>query len=250
MLATIKPMLDRPTPQVTMTLSETRIQIDIPASEFLRDTARSDGYEPIASRLWEWHRRLIGLLTSKKLHLDTFRYLWNVARRLDVAHRQFELARAAIDRAVELQSDPVACRREMFEALGYTELAVIALSRALQVTLEVPRRFPDLGVPVPAIVKRRAKAVLALRANCEHLENDELQRPLADKDNQLIAVFRATQLFAERRVAGETYSLDIDAEATGLLNHARGYLVEAITRLTRRPPAPPAALPAKKRRRR
>jgi len=228
-----------------MALGETRIEINIPASVFLRDTARSDGYEPIASRLWDWHR----LLTGNKLHPDTFRYLWNVARRLDVAHRQFELVRAAIDRASELQPDPVACRREMFEALGYTELAVIALSRALQVTLEIPRRFPNLRVPIPAVVKHRAKAVLALRANCEHLENDELQRPLADKDNQLIAVFRATHLFEERRVVGETYSLGIDAEATGLLTHAREYLVDAITRLTRRPPAPPVALPATKRRR-
>ncbi len=238
---------EQPKPQGTMTLGETSIEIKIAASEFLRDTARSDGYEPIASRLWDWHRLITGLLTGKKLHLDTFRYLWNVARRLDVAHRQFELARAAIDRAGELEPDPVACRREMFEALGYTELAVIALSRALQVVLEIPRRFPDLGVPIPAIIKRRAKAVLALRANCEHLENDELQRPLVNKDNQLIAVFRANQLFAERRVVGETYSLGIDAEATLLLTLARQYLVDAITRLTRRPPIPPVARPATKR---
>jgi hypothetical protein len=241
-------MLDRPTPQVTMTLGETRVQIDIPASEFLRDTPRSDGYEPLAYKLWEWHRA-ITTITKNKLHVATFRYLWNVTRRLDVAHRQFEVVRAGIDRAAKLESDRIACRRQMFEVLGDTELAVIALSRALQLVLEIPRRFPTLRVPVPRIVKRQAPAVLALRANCEHLEVNELQRPLADKDNQLIAVFRAIHLFEERRVAGETYSLDIDAEATGLLVHARGYLMEAITRLTRRPPTPPAALPATKRRR-
>jgi hypothetical protein len=116
-------MLDRPTPQVTMTLGETRVQIDIPASEFLRDTPRSDGYEPLAYKLWEWHRA-ITTITKNKLHVATFRYLWNVARRLDVAHRQFEVVRAGIDRAAKLESDRIACRRQMFEVLGDTELAV------------------------------------------------------------------------------------------------------------------------------
>jgi hypothetical protein len=222
-------------------------RIEIPAALFLRDTPRSDGYEPIANKLWEWHRAI----TKSKLHVATFRYLWNVARRLDAAHRQFELVRAAINRAgeFELQSNPIACRGEMFEALGHTELAVIALSRALQLTLAIPRRFPSLRVPVPAAVKRRANAVLALRRNCEHLESDELQQPLADKDNQLIAVFRAPLLFAERRIVGEKHSLSIDEEATHLLAHAREYLVEVVTRLTGRPSAPPASLPPTKKRR-
>jgi hypothetical protein len=235
-------MAEQPQPQGTIAFGETSIEINIPASLFLREQPRPDGYQPLMNAAWVWHQIIAStIIANDKLHPDTFRYLWNIARRLDAAHRQFEVVRAGIDRAAELESDRMACRRQIFQVLGDTELAVIALSRALQLVLEIPRRFPALRIQVPRIIKRRASAVLALRANCEHLEVDELQRPLIDKDQELIAVFRAPHLFEERRVVGAADSLGIDGEATGLLVHARAYLVEVITRLTRRVPDPPVA---------
>jgi hypothetical protein len=67
---------------------------------------------------WVWHRTI----ANNKLHPDTFRYLWNVARRLDAAHWQFDVLRAGIDTAAELESDHMACRCHIFQVLGDTEV--------------------------------------------------------------------------------------------------------------------------------
>lgn len=242
--STIEIVPDQPATDGTLAVGESSITIRLPLKGFLRAEPRADGYQPLMASLWAWQHRL-NQLTQSRLHPDTFRHLWNVARRLDVAHHQFELVRAAIDRAHE-ELDPRACRHQMFVALGHTELAIIALSRALQLTLDIPRRFRALRVPVPTIVKKRANAVRALRRACEHLEEDELQRPLVEDDNQLIAVFRALHLFEERRVVGEAHSLDIGAEATALLVQAREYLVEVVTRLPETTsPSPPGPSPAR-----
>jgi hypothetical protein len=83
-------MTEQPRPQGTMALRETSIEINLPASLFLRDEPRPDGYQPITNKAWEWH-----LITKRKLPSDAFRYLWNIARRLDAAHRQFESWRAS-----------------------------------------------------------------------------------------------------------------------------------------------------------
>jgi hypothetical protein len=48
--------------------------------------------------------------------------IWNLARRLDAAHRQFDVVRAGIDTAAELESDHMACRRHIFQVLGDTEV--------------------------------------------------------------------------------------------------------------------------------
>jgi hypothetical protein len=218
-------MEKRPGPQGTIRLGETSIEITFPARLFLQDTPRPDGYQPIANNLWGWQRRWTPGLRFNELPAETFRFLWNIARRLDVAHRQFELVREGLAHADRLETeDPSGCRRRMFEVLGDTELAVIALSRALQLTRLIPSRFPSLRLPFPDIVKRRTPAVYELRRNCEHLEVDELQRPLVDADHQLIAVFRAHPLFEERRVVGLEHSLDIDTD-----------LVDVITTLTVQP---------------
>jgi hypothetical protein len=121
----------------------------------------------------------------------------------------------------------------MFDALGDAELAIIALSRAMQLALGMPSWFLGVRVVVPKILKHRADDVRELRRKCEHLEDDQLQRLLAE-DGEGFATFRAPRLFTERRVVYEPHSVDIDAEATALMIQNRDYLVKMAVALSAR----------------
>jgi len=189
----------------------------------LMDPARPDGYRPITNPIWVW-ARFTGRISAGDL-----RVLWNAGRRLDAAHRQFEHLRNSLDHVADATPGSVGWRRRMFDALGDAELAIIALSRALQLALGMSSTLRLQGthvrVVVPKVVKRRADDVRQLRRKCEHLEKYELQRLLAE-EGEGFATFRALRLFTERRVVYEPHSLDIDGEATDLMIQTRDYLVK------------------------
>jgi hypothetical protein len=192
----------------------------------LMDPARPDGYRPITNPIWVW-ARITGAIDANHV-----RILWTAARRLDAAHRQFERLRESVDRVDDVEPGSVEWRRQLFDTLGDAELAIIALSRAMQLALGISTRL-HVRVVAPKIVKHRADAVRALRRKCEHLEKDELQTLLA-ADGEGFATYRAPRLFTERRVVYEPYSLDIDREATALMIQTRDYLVKVAVALSAR----------------
>lgn len=213
------------------------------ATIVVAEPPRPDGYRPLTESTWSWAR------ITGTIHPDALRVVWNAARRLDAAHREFERLREGLNRSRELRPGTIAWRRQVFATLGDAEMAVVALSRALQLTLRMPGRFRSLRIPVPRTVKSRAANVRSLRSKCEHLENDESQRPLI-QDHQLVAVFRASRLFTERRIVSEPYSIGIDEEATKLMVQARDYLVKITGELStsRTPIAPASSGPTRRRR--
>jgi hypothetical protein len=67
---------------------------------------------------WVWHRTI----ANSKLHPDTFRTSGTSPGGSTLHTGQFDVLRAGIDTAAELESDHMACRRHIFQVLGDTEV--------------------------------------------------------------------------------------------------------------------------------
>lgn len=116
------------------------------------------GYASVTNTIWTW------LHLSGKANPQQFRFTLATARRLDGAH----LALAALVSALrELNGSEAKQRTYGFRAIAASEILVVALNRAVEMTLRCPRQ---LHVPVAI------RAVLAQPGKPERLMGATLPR--------------------------------------------------------------------------
>jgi hypothetical protein len=167
-----------------------------------------------------------------------WRFVLSTARRLDVAHRQLERVRDAVDEATGMLQGATGTspgsREALFSALGEAELFMVGLYRALRMAADIPDRF-DAQIEVPKILEGSLKDVKELRDAFEHIDERSLEQSRRKPDPAAITLFEFQGfLFRERKLRYHQSSLGIDEEATSLIIATRDYVVKAWVELCAR----------------
>ena len=118
------------------------------------------GYAPVSNTVWTWYN-----IVSKPA--DFVRYLYSLARRLDVAHALWQ---SAIQQRDQAKSQGGFHRRQGFlMALSEAEVTVIALHRAMHMLLRFNSVFP-IGLEIPDHLHGREKVIRDMRNAFEHID--------------------------------------------------------------------------------
>jgi len=176
-----------------------------------------DGYAPLTNTIWTW--MTIGPVPGAE---TLTRYLLAAARRLDAAQRSFRRIREQFDAFDSARPGPHT-RIAVFEIVGNVETTVIALSRAIDMALQVGELAP-IATPVPTSLVTVAPALTKIRNAYEHIE-DRAQGNVNRKPDpqQALTIFDWTTLFDEGAItyAGERLEL---STVPGLLVDTREFL--------------------------
>ena len=172
------------------------------------------GYVPLTPVLWAWMS--LGEHNSE----DKRRYLLAAARRLDQAQNLFR-------RIEELrQSDhegAPATRRAIFELVGATELAVVSLSRAIDMCRQAESAIGTI-VRVPNEITTTCDAVTKIRNAYEHIEDralgNERHRPHPDA----LTIFKHDQVVGDGVIEYGAYRLDLITEVPQIIRATRQFL--------------------------
>jgi len=172
------------------------------------------GYVPLTPVLWTW--MALGTHHSD----DKRRYLLAAARRLDQAQTLFQ-------RIEELrQSDPEgapATRRAVFELVGATELAVVSLSRALDMCIKA-RSAIGATAPVPREITRKRDAVTSIRNAYEHIEDRALGNVKKSPHPDALTIFKHDRVVIDGIVEYGADQLDLATDVPQLIQTARQFL--------------------------
>ena len=182
--------------------------------------AQSDesGYASVANTSWTW------LHLSGKATPQQFRFALATARRLDGTH----LALAALITAIrELNGSEAKQRTHGFRAIAMSEILVVALHRAVEMTLRCPRQL-HVRVGLPDALKRKRAAITALRNGFEHLEESATGRRKGMPDPDAASIFDQRRFFVDGTLVLGPHTLSVPTEVPTLLAALRAYLVEAI----------------------
>ncbi|MCP9276929.1 light-mediated development protein DET1 [Mycolicibacterium sp. CAU 1645] len=186
------------------------------------------GYAPISPVLWTW------LKIAPQLTDDRPRYLLSAARRLDLAQTLFM-------RVEELrQSDPEgapAVRRALFELVGATELAVVSLSRAIDMCTKAGT---DIGVTtaVPSDITTRATAVIAIRNAYEHIEDRALGKVWGKPDPNALTIFDHVSIAVDGVIRYGVHQLDLGTDVPETISAIRQFLKTAASEALPPPDSP------------
>lgn len=199
----------------------------------LRAAPRPDGYRPITAMLWVWPT-----FAGAPSH-DAWRFVLSAARRLDVAHRQLERLREAVDRTASMLQGATgtspASREALFEAIGEAELFMVGLYRALRMAADVGSKF-EVSSPPPKTLIESLIDVKEIRDAFEHIDERALSLRHKKPDGAALTVFEFQGfLFKERILRYHQWSLGIDDQATELTISARDHIVKAWTELCGKP---------------
>ncbi|MFD6895069.1 light-mediated development protein DET1 [Rhodococcus sp. NPDC060086] len=176
-----------------------------------------DGYVPLTPVLFTWMS--LGTHHSD----DKRRYLLAAARRLDQAQTLFQ-------RIEQLrQSDPEgapATRRAIFELVGATELAVVALSRALDMCIKARSKI-GAASRVPREISRKCDPLRAIRNSYEHIEDRAVGLGTKGPDADALTIFKHDRVVVDGVVEYGKYQLELTAEVPELIRLARQFLKDA-----------------------
>ena len=122
------------------------------------------------------------------------------ARRLDTAHRSFERIHQRLDTFDANGPGPVV-RLEVFEIVGDLETAVVALSRANDMAMQVGG-LATITTPIPSSLTQMSTGLTKIRDAYEHI-GDRAQGNVNRKPDsqQALTIFDWTSMLAERVIA-------------------------------------------------
>jgi hypothetical protein len=179
---------------------------------------RPDGYRPTMEAFVRW-TLFRGAPPAKERRL-----ILSAARRLDAGHLQVERVRDGI---ANLPPDgSIAHREEICRIFGDAELAMVALSKALHITVGLSGRY-GIRATVPEIVTRQRPLILKMRDHYEHIEERAFGKIKGAPSPDAEGAWEQVKLFTERAFTDGTDTLGIDGETTELCIVTRDYLVAA-----------------------
>jgi hypothetical protein len=176
------------------------------------------GYASVANTIWTW------LHLSGKATPQQFRFALATARRLDGSHLALTALLAAIR---ELNGSEAKQRTNGFRAVAMSEILVVALHRAVEMTLRCPRQL-HVPVAMPDTVRRKRAAITALRNGFEHLEESATGRRKGMPDPDAASIFDQRRFFVDGTLVLGTHTLSVPGDVPTLLLALRTYLVEAV----------------------
>ncbi|NVN51702.1 light-mediated development protein DET1 [Mycolicibacterium hippocampi] len=176
------------------------------------------GYVPVTPVLFTW------LAAASQSDTDQRRrYLLAAARRLDLAQSLFQ-------RVEELrQSDPEgapAVRRAVFEMVGAVELAVVSLSRAVDMSR---RAGAELGTTatVPSAISAHFATVTAIRHAYEHIEERALGKVHGNPHRDALTIFAHDSVVRDGVITYGSHRLDLATDVPQIIAATRQFLKTA-----------------------
>jgi len=191
-------------------------------------TKFEDGYSSITNTVWTW-LSVYPTLNGKILPDEVPRFLLSAARRLDASHEAFSFLHSKLK---ELETVEYAIRQRnlIFEVIGFVEIAIVAMNRALQMALQLHERY-SLTIHFPDSVRNKLPALKQMRNAYEHIEDRALGLVGRKPHIDALSIFNYERLFKEGIATYSAYELDIYNEAIQLLIDTRQYLKEATSEL-------------------
>lgn len=187
-----------------------------------------DGYASIANTVWTW-LSLYPTLFHKIVSEEVSRFLLSAARRLDASYEAFSLTRSKL-KELDAVEYGIRQRHLIFEIMGLVEMAIVAINRALQMALQIHKRY-SVNVHFPDSVRDKLPPLKKMRNAYEHIEDRALGRVNNKPHIDALSVFNYERLFEEGIATYSSYELDIHNETTQLLIDTRQYLKEATLEL-------------------
>ncbi|NEQ39137.1 MAG: hypothetical protein F6K40_23935 [Okeania sp. SIO3I5] len=187
-----------------------------------------DGYANITNTVWTV-LSVFPMLGGKTPPEKESRFLLAAARRLDASHGNLMIL---IDRFNELNSVDygIRIRNLIYEIIGFVEVFIVAMNRALQMALQLEQHF-SLNTRFPASVKNKLSAIKKIRDAYEHIEDRALGLVRGKPDPDALSVFDHKPFFDKGIVSYGKHELDINNEAIQLLIDTRNYLKEVASEL-------------------
>lgn len=201
---------------VTMEAGDLALEIERVDQMF---SPEEDGYVPLTNTIWTWFN--IGPAPGSE---TLTRYVLAAARRLDVAHRQFQRVQRELGDFDPAAPGPIA-RRAVFEIVGQVESAVVALSRAVDMSKNLVSLVP-ISVSMPESVVDKLKTLTELRNAYEHIEDRAQGQVWGKPDPQALTIFDWSSLFESGTITYGGYSLVLD-EVKDLILETRAFLISA-----------------------
>jgi hypothetical protein len=172
------------------------------------------GYVPLTPVLFTW------MAFGTNHSVDKRRYLLAGARRLDLAQSLFQ-------RVDELrQSDPEgapAVRRAVFELVGATELAVVSLSRAMDICMKAGTAIGATATVPPGLTSL-CDAVREIRNAYEHIEDRALGNVFGSPHPDALTIFDHVRVVSDGVIAYGPYQLDLATDVPRIITAAREFL--------------------------
>ncbi|SKG69720.1 light-mediated development protein DET1 [Mycobacteroides abscessus subsp. bolletii] len=175
------------------------------------------GYSPITPVLFTW------MVIAPQPTNDKSRYLLAAARRLDLAQRLFE----RVDELRHSDSEGApAIQRAAFELVGATELAVVSLSRAVDMCINASR---DIGTTaaVPPEISSRSPAVIAVRNAYEHIEDRALGKVRGNPHPDALTIFDHGTVVANGVITYGSHKLNLTTDVPLVISAVRQFLKNA-----------------------
>ena len=119
------------------------------------------GYAPVADTLWTWYR-LSGAKDPSLLMM-----VLAAARRLDATHVFWSATMEALEESAALAG--IERRSTLFRALAMAEVAVISLSRGVEILYRLEERF-DLSLQIPKEINSLRATLRRMRNALEHID--------------------------------------------------------------------------------
>lgn len=162
------------------------------------------GYAPIADTIWSWYR-IAGVEDSSLLML-----LLAAARRLDATHVFWAATMDALDEAESLESKKR--RPILFRALAMAEVALISLSRAMEMVHRLEMEF-KLGLQFSEEFGSNKKVLRKMRNALEHIDDRAMGQATDGTADSAMSIF-FQPYFVEQRIL--TYTGDALSFAEGV----------------------------------
>jgi len=189
-------------------------------------TKFEDGYLSITNTVWT---SFCVFPNSTTLPGEVPRFLLSTARRLDACHEMFLLLHSKLKK-LETVEYGVHQRNLTVEIIGLVEVAIVAMSRSLQMSLKLHDHF-SITTCFPESVKNKLAALKQMRNAYEHIEDRSLGLVNGKPNIDALSIFDFEHLFKKGVATYGNYKLDIHDEAIKLLIDTRQYLKEATSEL-------------------
>ncbi|AFS14119.1 hypothetical protein MINTM003_21250 [Mycobacterium paraintracellulare] len=179
------------------------------------------GYVPLTPVLFTWMRFGTGHSEDKQ------RYLLSAARRLDRAQTLFERVGELRD---QLQNRPPegapALRRAAFELIGTTEMAIVALNRAMTMCADAMDAI-GTSVSLPMTITNLRECVVQIRDSYEHIDERAVGEVRRNPNINAHSIFDHDQIVANGVITYGGYYLDLATDVPDLITAVRQYLKDA-----------------------
>lgn len=181
-----------------------------------------DGYVPFSNTIWTW--MAIGPAAGTEA---LTRYLLAAARRLDTSYRGFARVRRALIELDNTTPGPHA-RKAVFEIVGDVEVAVIALSRVIDMAVGVGRATKE-PMTIPERLVRAQPALTQIRNAYEHIDDRAQGQVRSLPHPEALSIFDWTALFESGVIRYGAHEISLD-DSFALLSNARTFLKQVAGR--------------------